>query len=394
MMEGISGPSGDSEVLSALGTHGPLARTELARVTGRSAATVSRAVDRLRRAGVVRERPATGSGRGRPPRVIEIRPDAACVVGVDAGGSMLRAVRADLEGVVRARAARPARDTTDAAALVADLLALVDDVRDAAGGPALLAVVAGISGIVDHAAGRVLVSPDLPGLDDVALAEVLQDRLGVPAAIDNDDLLAAIGEASDGAARGCRDVAFLSFGYGLGAGLIVDGRPVRGRSSAAGAMAYLDGGRLEARASGRSMPVRYAEACAAAGRDPEPLARVDARGVFELSAAGDPIAGAVVDDAVDAIAEAALDVAALLDPEVIVLGGGLTANGGRVLETVAGRLAEVLPYAPRVAVSALEGTAVLQGAVSLALAEARRGLPIRHRPVRAQSPRPATLELT
>ena len=103
--------------------------------------------------------------------------------------------------------------------------------------------------------GRVLLSPDLPGLTGLGLAAALEDRLGVPVAIDNDDLLAAIGEAASGAAIGCRDVVFLSLGYGLGAGIIVDGRPVRGAANAAGAIGYHGPGRLEDRASGRAIPL-------------------------------------------------------------------------------------------------------------------------------------------
>jgi predicted NBD/HSP70 family sugar kinase len=382
----------DLEILAVLGARGPLARADLSRATGRSMATVSRAVDRLRAAGLVRERPTDGSGPGRPPRLVEVRPEAASVVGIDAGGSMLRAVRADLDGAIRARAARPARDVGDARAIAADVEWLVDEVRGAAGEHGVLGIVAGVSGIVSHAEGRVLVSPDLPGLEGVALASNLESRLGVPVAIDNDDLLAAVGEASHGAARGCRDVAFLSFGYGLGAGLIVDGRPVRGTSSAAGAVAFLGGRRLEERASGRSIPIRYAEACAEAGQATDPFARLDARGVFDLATRGDPVAGAVVARALDAMAEAVLDVAALLDPEVIVLGGGL-ANDGRVFDAVGGRLQAELPYPPRLAASSLGGSAVLQGAVSLALAIAHQGLSGGGRTSRAEGMRPVQLEL-
>ena len=126
-------------------------------------------------------------------------------------------------------------------------------------------MVAGVSGIVDHDGGRVLLSPDLPGLDGGSVAAALQERLGVPVAIDNDDLLAAVGEAAAGAAIGCRDVVFLSLGYGLGAGLIVAGRPVRGASNAAGAIAYLAPGRLEDRVSGRAIPARYGAALAKRG---------------------------------------------------------------------------------------------------------------------------------
>ena len=372
----------DGAIIELLRTRGPLARTDLARASGLSSATVGRAVGRLRQAGYVREFPAAARGPGRPARLVELRPDAAFVVGIDAGGSMLRAVRADLEGRIRDRAARPARDPGNGEALVDDLAGLVADVSTPAAAGRVLAVVAGISGIVDHARGRVLVSPDLPGFAGQPVGGLLRARLGLPVAIDNDDLLAAIGEATAGAARGCRDVAFLSLGYGLGAGLIVDGRPLRGASSAAGAIAYLGGSRTEARASGRAIPLRYAEA--ASGRDVRAgdghsAARLDARGVFELAANGDPIARAVVAEAVEALADLVLGVAALLDPEIVVLGGGLVANGAVVVEPIAARLRTVLPYPPRLVPSALESAAVVHGAVSLALALARSGVAGRRR---------------
>ena len=372
----------DGAIIELLRARGPLARADLARASGLSSATVGRAVGRLRRAGYVREFPAAARGPGRPARVVELRPDAAFVVGIDAGGSMFRAVRADLEGRIRDRAARPARDPGDGEVLLDDLVALVADAAGSAGGGRLLAVVAGISGIVDHAGGRVMVSPDLPGFTGQPVAALLQARLGLPVAIDNDDLLAAVGEATAGAARQCTDVAFLSLGYGLGAGLIVGGRPLRGASSAAGAIAYLGGARIEARASGRAIPLRYVEAVARQARRSGAVdvgARLDARGVFELAARGDPVARAVVADAVDALGELVVGVAALLDPEIVVLGGGLVANGAVVVEPIAARLRTVLPYPPRLVPSVLENAAVVHGAVSLALALARSGVAGRRR---------------
>ncbi|MEI8332974.1 MAG: ROK family transcriptional regulator [Chloroflexota bacterium] len=394
-------------ILEMLRGGSPASRAELAERSGLSPATVSRAVDRLRADGFVREVAIAPAGLGRPPRLVELRPEAAYVVGVDAGGSMLRAVLADLDGTVCGRAARPASDPDDLGAILRDLAQVVRDVEVAAEGRPILAASAGISGIVDHAAGSVLLSPDLPGLDGAPIAALLGDVLGVPVIVDNDDLLAAIGEAAVGAARGCTDVAFLSLGYGLGAGLIVDGRPVRGASSAAGAIAYLAPGRLEERASGRPIPDRYREALRAAERRSpgadRPRARsgevaadaayaphLDARGVFELAAGGDPIAMAIVADVADALGELVVNVAALLDPEVVVLGGGLVANGAILVDPLARRLAEALPFPPRLVGSALEGAAVVHGGVSVALAAAKQRLAGADAPARV-APEPGRL---
>ncbi len=360
-------------VLQVLGERSRASRPELVAATGLSAATVSRTVGRLRREGIVRDGPPVPTGIGRPPRVVELDDRVVGVVGIDAGGRTLRAATGDLAGSVRTRAARPVRDPDDRDALVDDLVALVRDVSSGSPPGALRALVAGVSGIVDHSSGRVLLSPDLPGLTGLALASALEDRLGIPVAIDNDDLLAAIGEASAGAAVGCRDVVFLALGYGLGAGVIVDGRPVRGAANAAGAIGFSAPGRLDQRASGRAIPGRYRHAMARSGTTSE-MPLTDAREVFERAAAGEPIAAQVVADVLADLGDLIVDVAALLDPEVIVVGGGLTDAGTAVFAPLDTRLRAALPYPPRIVPSALHDAAVLHGAISMAVALARRRL--------------------
>jgi predicted NBD/HSP70 family sugar kinase len=372
-------------VLEALARRAPVSRAELAGTTGLSAATVGRTVGRLRRVGVVREYALKASGVGRPPRVVELDDHAAFVIGIDAGGRTLRASIADLAGNLRRRVARPVRDPGARDGLVDDLAALVAELSADVRPGSVQALVAGVSGIVDHDEGRVLLSPDLPGLDGLALAAALRDRVELPTGIDNDDLLAAIGEATSGAAIGCRDVIFLSLGYGLGAGLLVAGRPVRGASNAAGAIAFLSPGRLEDRASGRAIPARYRMV---AGPDGDGAPIGDARSVFELAAAGDPVAVQVIADVTADLGDLVVDVAALLDPEVIVVGGGLAEAGAALFEPLSERLAAALPYPPRLVPSALEDAAVLHGAVSVALALARRRL-AGHPP----SPEPETRHL-
>jgi predicted NBD/HSP70 family sugar kinase len=333
-------------------------------VTGASPATISRAVTRLCREGLAVEEDAPVARVGRPPRLVRLRPDAAYVVGVDAGAAGMRAVLTDLEGSVRARetsVVSPSHRVEEFADAMADLVSRVaDGVQNR-----VVAVGAGISGIVDAAKGRVLLSPDLPVLNGEQVAALLSEAIALPVAIDNDDLLAAAGEVSYGAARGCADVAFLSLGYGVGAGLMVGGRPVHGARSSAGAIAYFAPDGLERRASGRSIPLRYVER---GGVDDD----VSAERVFELADDDDPAAVAVVAEAVEALGDLVVNVAAMLDPEVIVLGGGLVRGQPGLRDQLGSRLVEALPFPPRLVVSALGEDAVARGAASLALVRARR----------------------
>ena len=357
------------ELIDALRRRPVASRAELQADTGLSAASISRGLSDLRRAGLVQEQAAAVSGVGRPPSVVQFRPEAAHVVGIDAGGASIRVEIVDLAGRFIARSSVTLRGTREATAIVrriADTVRALAQRVDARP----VAAAAGVSGIVDAAGGTVLLSPDLPGLNGRDVAAMLADRLGMPVAIDNDDLLAAAGEAAFGAAEGCTEVVFLSLGLGLGAGLLVGGRPVHGVRSAAGAIAYFAPGSLQDRASGRAIPRRYNERRGERAGTP----RRTAKRVIELAATGDADAIAVIEDAIEALGALAVNVGALLDPEVIVLGGGLARGIPSLAESLSARLHDALPFPPRVVLSALGEDAVTRGAGSLALSLGQRQL--------------------
>jgi predicted NBD/HSP70 family sugar kinase len=314
------------------------------------------------------------------------------VLGIDAGGTRIRAVLTDLEGTVRASATGVVRSARRADGILDAIADLAAWARSSMPRDRVLAAGAGISGIVDQPSGTVLLSPDLPGLEGLAVADQLEERLGLPVGIDNDDVLAAVGEASFGAARGCSDVVFLSLGLGLGAGLIVGGRPVRGARSAAGAIAYLAPGRLEELASGRVIPRRYQKL---AGLEESRTRDLDAREVFRRAETGDQAAAKVIAEATEALGHLVVNVAALIDPEIIVVGGGLSESGPRLIERLAERLARSVPYPPRLVRSELGEEAVGLGAAALALTLAKQRLAERSRPIsiHAEPARMGALEL-
>lgn len=360
------------EVLEVLCQRSVVSRSQLVEVTGLSPATISRTVALLRRQGLVTEREVVGQGVGRPARVVHLQAEAAHVLGIDAGGSRVRVLLSDLEGNIQRRVTRNVRAARRPEEIVGAIGELAREVGELADGR-VIAAAAGVSGIVDAPRGTVLLSPDLPALSGTPTVQMLEEALGVPTVIDNDDLLAAMGEVAFGAARGCTDVAFISLGHGLGAGLIVGGQPVRGARSAAGAIAYLAPGGLEERVSGRAIPRRYLQRRSIrtpSGRKPQ----MSAERVFALATDGDAVARDVVDEAITAWGDLVVDVAALLDPQIIIVGGGLARSQSDVLDRLDGRLNEALPFPPRLVASDLGEDAVARGAVSLALALAQRKL--------------------
>ena len=196
-----------------------------------------------------------------------------------------------------------------------------------------------------------------------AFGAELEERLGVPVRIDNDINLAALGEQWRGVARGVDDFAFLSIGTGLGAGLVLHGELLRGRHGAAGELDFVAAG------AGRDIdPCAAAVSALAARLAGAPgavtalIAPYDVRGVFEAARRGDSVARAVVEEEARRIALHIVPLAAVTDPALVVLGGGLGANGDLLLDPVRALLADWVPYPPRVEVSALGEAAVLTGA--------------------------------
>jgi glucokinase len=198
------------------------------------------------------------------------------------------------------------------------------------------AVGVGVPGLVDRVAGTVRHAVNL-GLDDtpVGLADHLGALAKAPVLVDNDVNLAAVGAA---VALGCRgDLAYLSVGTGLAAGLLLDGRIRRGAHGAAGEIGHLpidpqgplcecgQRGCLEALASGTAIATRWPSADGAVSATSALVAAADA---------GDPAAVSVLDDVAGHLAGAVALLAQTVDPEVVVLGGGVAEAGPGLLEAV------------------------------------------------------------
>lgn len=289
------------------------------------------------------------------------------VVGVDLGGTRLRAVVADEHGVVLSR-----RDVaTDRTDLVGQLARVVDELASSAGVTVARTVIGG-AGVPDGADGAFTRAPNLTGDGRVPLGRVLSALTGHTVLLENDVNVAAVGELYAGAGLDADDFAVVSVGTGIGAGVVVGRRLVRGARGGAGEIGYLPlgadpleprhhvHGPLEEVASGSGIERRYA---AEAGEV------IDAMAVFERAGAGDEAAQRVVGDAERWVAAAVATLAAVLDPRVVVLVGGIGERPD-VLKAVRGW---ILRYGVRLDVrhSDVPGGAPLVGAVQLALEDLR-----------------------
>jgi glucokinase len=287
-------------------------------------------------------------------------------LGLDVGGTKILGVVLDDAGTVVAEDRVP---TPAGAAAILDAAAGLCLRLQELAGPAT-GVGIGTAGLVDRG-GVVRVSPNLPGVSYEPFADGLAGRLGVEVAADNDATCAAWGEFRLGAARGTRDAVVLTLGTGIGGGLITNGALVRGASGFAGEPGHMvvdpNGppcpcgrrGCWERYGSGSGLGKLAREAAVAglatrvvelAGGDPE-----DVRGehVTAAAAEGDEQALAVMERFGWWIALGVANLVNVLDPEVVVLGGGLAAAGDLVLDPTRvafGNLVMAANHRPRVAI--------------------------------------------
>ena len=360
-------------VLEAIRTGAPISRAEISRRAGISKPTVSLALRSLLDAGLVREADHHPSGPSYGAVFFEPIAEAALVLGVDIGARFLRGALCDLAGMTRAR-----HDLELSHADAATVLEAVTDLRDALVGAAgvqgtpIDSAVVGVPGVIEAASHRVTLADNVPGLAGLPLGEELEARLAVPVQVENDINLAAVGEQWRGVAGGVDDFAFLTIGTGLGAGLVLHGELHRGRHGAAGEVDFVRAGlAVDLDPCAAAVSRLAAEHAEAAGAATALTAPYDVRDIFAAARGGDAVARAVVDEEARRIAIHIVPMAAVTDLALVVLGGGLGANADLLLDPVRARLAEWVPYPPRVEVSGLGEAAVLTGALAIGVQRAR-----------------------
>ncbi len=354
-------------MLETLRADPPISRAEISRRVGISKPTVSLALQSLVDAGLVRQAEHDPAGPNFGAVFFEPVPDAALVLGLDLGARFARGAVCDLAGSVRARqdVELAGHDAESAMAAIATVSASLIDGVDAPRDLIQRAVV-GVPGVVD-ADGHVNLS-HFRSFEGTDLGRDLSERLGLTVTLVNDINLAALGEAWQGVARGVDDFVFLSVGTGLGMGVVLGGELHSGSHGAAGEIDYAliglgDG--FDPSAVGVS---KHAEELAGRSSGTSQLAPpYEPRDIFAAARRGNSLAGEVVNEVARRVALHIAPVAAVVDVGLVVLGGGIGANGDLLLEPIREMLSTWLPYPPRLEISSLGEAAVLSGALSVGL---------------------------
>lgn len=363
-------------LLDHIRTNGPCSRADLARASGLSKSTVSIAMANVERAGLVREAGHRRGAPGRAAQLYEVTPEAGFVLALDVGRQFLRGVLADLTGTVVARETVRSR-ATHGRRRVAELVELADLLTTRAGITAggVTQTVIGCPGVYDRHADTIRLTGGLTGWDQPGLPALLRDAFGASVMVENDVDAAALAEQAHGHGSRVASFAFVTVGTGIGMGLVLDGRLHRGAHGIAGEIAFLpftsdrapDGGEAEHRGSLEAAV--SSAAVTRAAREAGMRGPVSARRVFAAAAGGDDQAAGVVAAEALLVAKAICAVVAVVDPELVVLGGGIGQAPG-FAAAVAADLARLAPIQPKVLVSALGEDAVVDGCLAAGLDQA------------------------
>jgi glucokinase len=303
------------------------------------------------------------------------------MIGVDLGGTRLRAALVERHGAVVAHEQVLTHAEEGPPAVVERIAALIERMRAAMPTHAtLVGVGVGSPGPLDPYRGLVLAPPNLPGWDNVPLRDLLWARIGLPVELANDANAAVLGEWYYGGGYGYRNLVYLTISTGIGGGVICDGRLLLGRMGSATEVGYIvidstDGKTWEELASGTAI---IQAARAAMEAHPESLlhriatpATVNAGHVFQAARQGDPAARSITEREVRLLGLGLVSMLHLFSPEIVIVGGGVIIGNEELLKqatAVAHRhaVADLYREVPIIA-ARLGDRAGVMGAAALAL---------------------------
>ena len=321
------------------------------------------------------------------------------VLGIDIGGTNLVVGSVAEDGsALLATASEPTHAEAGASDVVDRLVGLaqraIAETRQAAPGAEILGVGVGAPGPLDTKRGIVLLTPNL-GWVNMPLRQLIHDRLGLPASLDNDANCAVLGEWWVGAARGARHAIGITIGTGIGGGLILDGQLYHGASDVAGEIGHTtidtegrrckcgNYGCLEAYASGPNIAIRAIEAIEAGAESRLPtyvggdLTKITAQTVYLAAQEGDELALEVVNDTAKFLGVGIGNLLNVFNPEVVVVCGGVTLAGDHLFvplrREAARRAFKPAVMACRIVPGELVGTAGVYGAAKAFLDQAVAG---------------------
>jgi glucokinase len=313
---------------------------------------------------------------------IGVNRDFGRVVGIDVGASHLHFALADFSGEILGESTVKIRPEDGPRDMIHQIKETIRDLARRAGRGRLRGIAIGVPSPVDTEHGVVTFANNLPGWKDIHLGRELERVFRVPVFMENDANMAAVGEHWRGVARGVNNFVFMALGTGVGSGVFIDGNLYRGRNGAAGEVYKMnidwqtwdqdfpDTGQFESFVSGMGIAAEGRKALAVPSRaEAGGLAEErDAYFVFEAFHQGSAEARAVLGKTFVMLGVGIANVVAILDPDLIVLGGGIAKGAPEfMLPIVEEVVRRIQPTPPPITLSSLEDKAQTYGAIRAAL---------------------------
>jgi glucokinase len=363
-----------SSVLEIIRNSGPISRTQISEDLQVSLPTVMRIVEDLMAEGLVIEHDEKEWSGGRKRKRVIFNGSQHLVIGIDLGGTKIYGAVADFNGQLL-QEIRLDHHETQAEDSLELLCNVIDQLLAFAHGTNLpvRGIGVGVPGVVQPDTGVVSIAPALDWVD-FPLKEHLQERYAYPIAIENDVNLAALGEMWFGTTEDESNLVLLTIGTGIGAGIIINGAVYSGSHNMAGEVGYFlpdcsylgqrfpGFGALEKLASGTGIADR-ARVALRDTRSQEELTALTAYDVFDAVRQGESWAQDVLDDTVDYLAQLIAAIATIFDPDVVLLGGGVSRSADLLIDPICKCLDGTLLLVPEIRASELGYRAAMMGAI-------------------------------
>jgi len=372
-----------SMILETIEKEGPISRADISRLTKISSPTVSLVVEHFLKKGIVKERGIGESSGGRKPTLVEINPNGGFVIGIDLGGTNIKLVLMNLGGKIVKKVKGPTINSSSKNKILNRLKGLIRSVIDEsdADRDLILGMGIGVSGVTDES-GRVSFAPAL-GWEDMPVKDLLKEEFKIPVAVENDVNAAALGEKLFGIGKTVENFVFVAIGTGVGAGIIINGGLYKGFANAAGEVGYFvmgdkylkdyrkGFGCFESLISGPAIAAKAANQMQSYNSGSTGISfrqgkNITAKDVFEAAKRKDKVALKIVEEVSKYLAMGLGNISALLNPEMIVLGGGISKQEDILLKPLRQMMAKITPIPPKIVISSLGDDTGVIGAAALA----------------------------
>ena len=377
-------------ILKLIKQNQQISRSYIAKKTGLTPPSISRIADELVNKDKLIEYMGIGdSNGGRPPLILKLRNEKNYIIGIDLGATYIRGCLVDLSAKFISEIQVPTEIEKGFNSIIEKLIQVIDRLKNRKEEGAMIwGIGIGVAGLVNNKTGIIESSPDF-GWSNINFREILSGRIDLPFFYDNSTRLMALGELNMSNHHNLKNFAVINVGYGIAAGLVIDGKPVKGHSGFAGEFGHISVdtnspvqckcgmyGRLEALASGH----RISDLGRAAIRNgnADVLNRlcegneklVSAELVSLAAKEGDKASIKIYDEVTEYLCKGIGTIANLLNPETIFIGGGISLAGKFFFDLIDSKKSKYL-LTPNQNLSILSTTfkeyATSIGAVSLVL---------------------------